>query len=189
MKKIVLAVMLIASYSNHINAQREVNLNTEKSVLYWLGSMSLGFGNHHGSVQFMDGKLITANDKIIGGTFTIDMNTIANIDGGYNEGLVDHLKNEDFFDVPIHPTSKLVITEVDYKNGSHIIIKALLTIKQITLPIEFPAEISYERKEITTSFTIDRTRWGITHSSKSIINIKEHAIADEIDFEVKLIFN
>ena len=45
-------------------------------------------------------------------------------------------------------------------------IYADLTIKGITLPIDFQAEVDYDNALMTTRFKIDRMRWGINYNSK-----------------------
>lgn len=188
MKNIITTIILIIGFSQCTYAQKEILLDTQKSQIYWMGSKFLGFNNHHGTVQFSEGKLITNEDKITGGDFVINMHTIANIDGGYNDGLVKHLKDRDFFDVPSHPTATLVITKIDYEDGTHLKTQADLTIKGVTMPIEYTAEIDYEQRKMTADFSIDRTRWNITFGSQLITSIKDHIISDEIEFKVALRF-
>ncbi|MDY8135951.1 YceI family protein [Aquimarina sp. 2201CG5-10] len=188
MKKTILTILLIAGVSITNYAQDIAKLDTQKSVLYWMGSNFLGFGNHHGTVKFKEGNLILTNSKITGGSFIIDMNTIANVDGGYNKGLVDHLKNGDFFDVFFYPTAKLDITNVVYKDKTHIKVKANLTIKTTTKPIEFDAELDYDKKEMATSFSINRTLWNIVYASKFVTDMKDKMISENIGFKVQLSF-
>ena len=157
-------------------------MDVSKSELKWSSDYTFYFGGHYGTVQFKEGYFIKTGDKITGGSFIIDMNTIANVDGGYNEGLVSHLKDHDFFDVEKFPTAKLVITEVIYQDSVHMDIRANLTIKGITLPIKYNAKANYKDLEITTKFKIDRMRWGIDFNHK----LKSEAISDAIAFEVKL---
>ncbi len=185
-KRILITLFLVLSitisYAQYAVDINTIPINTSKSELKWYGENVFYFGGHYGTIQFKKGEFIQANDKITGGTFIIDMNTIINTDGEYMDGLVKHLKNEDFFDVPKYPTSHLVITEVYYHDKTHLEIRADLTIKGITQPIKFQAEVNYELKEMKTKFKIDRTRWGITYNSK----LKDNAISDAIGFEVTL---
>ncbi|WP_375239314.1 YceI family protein, partial [Aurantibacter sp.] len=51
-----------------------------------------------------------------------------------NTGLIEHLKNEDFFNVKQFPNAKLVITKTQYHNNKELKIYAELTIKGITKP-------------------------------------------------------
>ena len=62
--------------------------------------------------------------------------------------------------------------------------EANLTIKNKTQPIEFWATVDTEKKALNTRFKIDRRRWGITYNNE----LKNHAIADAIEFEAELFF-
>ena len=59
-----------------------------------------------------------------------------------------------------------------------------LTIKGITKEVEFWATIDGDTGQMTTKFKIDRIRWGITHNN----DMRDHAIADAIEFDVFLQF-
>ncbi len=182
MKKRILSIAIAICSTVCSYAQEHLKIDASKSELKWSSDYTFYFGGHYGTVQFKEGYFIKTDNKITGGSFVIDMNTIANVDGGYNEGLVLHLKDHDFFDVKKFPTAKLVITEVDYKDEANMIINADLTIKGITLPIKYKAKANYENMEMTTKFKIDRMRWGIDFNHK----LKSEAISDAIVFEVKL---
>ena len=185
MKKCILLIVITICSTVYSYAQEELTIDPSKSELKWFGDYTFYFGGHYGTIQFKEGHFIKTNDKITGGSFIIDMNSIVSTDidnPKANKGLVDHLKNEDFFDVKKHPIAKLVITDVEYHDRTHVQMKADLTIKGITLPVKFQAEMNYEKLYMTTKFKIDRTRWGITYNSK----MKDSAISDAIGFEVRL---
>ena len=85
------------------------------------------------------------------------MNTIVCTDNDKidkDSGLVNHLKDPDFFDVEKFPTAKLVITSVSYHNSTQMKIYADLTIKEKTFPIKFQAEVDFEKEEMQTNATI-----------------------------------
>ncbi|RZS93813.1 YceI family protein [Aquimarina brevivitae] len=189
MKTSLIAIALIIASIVQVNAQDTANLDIQKSNLYWMGSSFMGFNNHHGTVKFKEGYVNLTNGKISGGEFTIDMNTITNLDGkGYNEGLVEHLKNEDFFFTFRYPTAQLTITQVDYIDANTITIKADLIIKSIKKPVKFTALLDYDKKEMLTNFDIDRTRWNILHATEFDTKIKNNMISDTIEFKAQLIF-
>ncbi|MEM9679033.1 MAG: YceI family protein [Bacteroidota bacterium] len=185
MKTQILLLTFVMSTLTFAHAQDTLTVDTSKSTLKWYGDHTFFFGGHYGTIDFKEGYFIKTGDKITGGSFVIDMDTIKNTDGDYSEGLVSHLKDEDFFDVKKHPISSLVITHVSYHDSTKMEIHADLTIKGITLPIKFQAEADYEKEQLNTRFKIDRTRWGITYNSK----IKENAISDAIGFEVTISIN
>ncbi|WP_298894642.1 YceI family protein [uncultured Psychroserpens sp.] len=166
-------------------AQQKLTIDTSKSELKWSGEYTFYFGGHNGTIDFKNGHFIKTGDAITGGEFTIDMNSITCDDiktADANESLVNHLKDPDFFDVAKFSEAILKITNVTYHDPTHMKIFADLTIKGITLPIEFQAEVDFEKEQMTTRFKIDRMRWGINYNSK----LRDGAISDAIGFEVTL---
>ncbi|MCL6274355.1 YceI family protein [Muricauda sp. 2012CJ35-5] len=189
MKKIILLAVSIG-FNTFMYGQGTINIDTEKSVIKWTGSKLFQFNEHYGTVKFSNGTFLWTGDNIMGGHFVVDMKSIVNTDGKYNEMLVSHLKNEDFFDVKNHPIAKLKITQVFYVDFKEISAEALLTIKGITHPINFRMTIEESNKTqvFKSKFVIDRTRWGIQYESKGLIDsVKENIISDAIGFEVVLV--
>ena len=184
------SAMLVNAQMIFSNSEELLMINPLKSKIKWIGEYAFYFGGHDGTIAFEKGYFIKKNKVITGGEFIIDMKSIKNTDikkADANASLVEHLKNEDFFDVEKFPKSKLVITSVTYHDQIHMEIHAMLTIKDITLPINFQAEANYAKKELTTRFKIDRTLWGITYNSKEIEGkLKDGLISDAIGFEVIL---
>ena len=176
---LALAIMTISSSFT----PQEFKIDTSRSELLWKGFYLFQLNGHEGFVKIKSGQIIKTNNKISGGSFVIDMNTITNTDGGYNEGLVDHLKNEDFFDVNKHPEASLKITKVAYESDTSAKVFAILNIKGITQKIEFQANMNPKTKfDLTARIIIDRTRWGITFNY-----LKDGALSDDIEFEVGLV--
>lgn len=194
MKKLALLTALLISGLATAVAQvveEHLDIDTSKSEILWYGDYAFYFGGHEGTITFKEGYFIKKDDgSISGGTFIIDMDTIKSTDIDNEEArasLDDHLKNEDFFDVPKYPTATLVIRGLEYHDATHLKIYADLTIKDITNPINFQAEIDYAKAEMTTRFKIDRTLWGVTYNSKEVEGkLKDGLISDAIGFEVIL---
>lgn len=192
MKKQTLLIVLTIVTFTFAQAQKseKLNINISKSEIKWIGEYAFYFGGHEGFINFKEGYFIKENNVISGGEFIINMSTIKSTDmedEEAREGLDEHLKDEDFFAVKKFPTAKLVITSVSYHNTSSMKIYADLTIKDVTLPINFQAEVNYKKKEMTTKFKIDRTLWNITYNSKEVEGkLKDGLISDAIGFEVKL---
>lgn len=183
MKKLIIVIILFFNFTIVINGQEKLNINVQKSTIKWIGEYTFYFGGHDGFINFKEGYFIKTKDVITGGEFIIDMNSITNTDiekQEGKEGLVDHLKNEDFFDVKKYPLGKLVITKVEYADKTNARIEANLTVKGITKSINFRAEFNYDEKELKTRFKIDRKRWNVNYESK----FKDGAISDAIGFEV-----
>ncbi|RKN79734.1 YceI family protein [Ulvibacterium marinum] len=186
MKKVVF-LLIAMGFVSVLNAQKRFHVDTTNSIIKWTGSNLFKFNKHFGTVKFEKGNLVLKKDSIIGGDFEIDMNTIRNTDGKYNEMLVGHLKNEDFFDVEKYPKSRLEILKITYKDHSNLDIEARLTIKGITQPINYSSTLdqSGEQLIMKSQFIIDRTRWNVNYESKSLLHgLKDDIISDAIEFEV-----
>src|SRR5690606_32943719 len=111
--------------------KESIPINLEKSSIKWKGSMLFSFGEHYGTVNFKSGYLLKSGDKLSGGSFVVDMNTIVNTDGDYSPNLVEHLKNEDFFDVPKYPEATIEFLQVELNKAGKYKIITDLTIKGI----------------------------------------------------------
>jgi polyisoprenoid-binding protein YceI len=170
-----------------VNLDGNIKINLEKSIVNWKGSMLFSFGEHYGTVNFKEGSLEFKNNEIIGGTFTVDMNTIVNTDGEYSEDLVNHLKNEDFFEVDKFPESKLEFINFEKVEDNRLKIEANLTIKNITKVVTlYNVDILPNENKVYTKFKIDRTDFGVNYSSKGVAKVKDYAISDAIELEVEL---
>lgn len=192
MKKCILFIAITIYSTIYSFAQEKLEIDILKSELKWSADYAFYFNGHYGTIEFREGYFIKSNDTVSGGEFIIDMNSIKNTDikkADANADLVNHLKNEDFFDVEKFPTAKLVITKVFYHDKTHMKIHANLTIKGVTKPINFQAEVDSEKGQLLTKFKIDRTLWGITYNSKEIEGkLKDGLISDAIGFEVIVVF-
>ncbi len=198
MKKYIFTSILLVYSFISTHAQEVRKIDPEKSLVNWVGSYAFSFGGHEGYVKIKAGLLVVTGDKITGGSFILDMNTIANTDGDYSQDLVDHLKSDDFFDTAQHPTAQLVITNVKYHDRKNtpesdktfIRIDADLTIKGITHPIQIEAGINAENSQIDSRFKIDRTLWDVNFKSKGLgARLKDGIISDAIEFNILLQLN
>ncbi|MEM6686975.1 MAG: YceI family protein [Bacteroidota bacterium] len=181
-----LIALLIATQvtAQELQTEEQLPINTTKSEIKWSCDYSFYFNGHYGFVNFEEGHFVKTADKITGGSFVIDLNTIraTDMEAEGNAGLTKHLKDADFFDVPRFPKATLVINKVVYKDATHFEAYADMTIKGITQPIRFKAVLDFATKTMTTKFKIDRTRWGINYNNA----LKDSAISEAVGFEVKL---
>lgn len=188
MKKTIITCItcfFLTSLSFSQMAQEKLPINVSKSNVHWYGYYTFYFGGHDGDINFKEGYFLKMGDVITGGEFVIDMNSITSTDienPKAKKSLVNHLKNEDFFNTPKHPEAKLVITGVKYHDPTHMQVVANLTIKNVTHSVKFQAEVNFEKKQMTTKFKIDRMRWGVNYNSK----MRDGAISDAIGFDVVL---
>jgi len=189
---LLLAAFLISSFtiSPHTN---DVKLNTKNSKLIWTGSKPTG--SHTGTIDIVSGFLTFDHGNFVGGTFSIDMNTILCTDiesESKSNYFVSHLKDEDFFDVEKFSDANLKITKVFKIDDRNYSVLADLTIKGITNPIAFEAEVTGNGNSFVAAskFTIDRTKWGVEYKSGNIFkNLGDKIIYDDIEFDVFLISN
>ncbi|WP_109300864.1 YceI family protein [Aquimarina sp. AU474] len=180
-------VDIVTETSTHSKQGEARTIDVEKSYIEWTGYDAFKFNNHFGRISFKSGKWLLEDDIINGGQFVVDMNTIINTDGEYSPSLIDHLKDEDFFETNVYPISKLEITKMDYTNHPNVKVEANLTIKGITQPIQFDGifTISDQQTIFTSKFVIDRTRWNVMYKSGSIYkDLGDKALSDDIDFNV-----
>ena len=92
-----------------------------------------------------------------------------------------------FFGIANHPTAILTITNVkkDPKAGNFVV-TADLTIKGITKPIEFVADVKDHAAKATIS--IERTQYGIKYGSGSFFDgLGDKMIYDNFDLSVNLV--
>lgn len=192
MKKLVLGLMVFAAVNvNAAKPSKNVSykVDASKSKVEWLAKKVTG--QHNGTVVLSNGNLLVSGEKITGGSFAIDMTSIAcsDLTGEWNEKLVGHLKSDDFFSVENNKTSKFEITKV-VESAGNTTIEGNLTIKGITKPISFPASISKKGNIIVAIATIkvDRTKFDIKYGSKSFIEgIGDKAIDDDFELKVNLV--
>ncbi len=185
--------------SNAVNADStegstEYSVNTEESVIEWTGSKQTG--KHTGTLKLSEGTVYVKNNKVIGGVFTIDMNTISANDlepddkaqlEGHLKGTTVPEKDDHFFNVRKYPTAKFEITNVHLEQGKTLV-AGNLTIKATTKNIEFPAIVSVNDRKVSIvsdSFIIDRTQWKVNYGSKTVFqDLGDKFVNDEIELRV-----
>lgn len=194
MKKL-LAVATIALFLAFKAAPETFTADTKASTIHWLGKKASG--QHDGFVGLKSGKLNVEAGVPKNGEFTLDMNALTCTDikdPESNQGLIEHFKNEDFFNVAKFPEATLAITKfaplVAQENSmANYTATALLTIKGISNEITFPVAFSQKdaAAKATATITIDRTKWNIVYKSKSVFStLGDKFIYDDITFDVDL---
>jgi len=179
-----------SNLSMHVGNEKYILIDTKESVVTWKGDNVMGSNGHNGYVYLSQGELLIENGKLMGGTFEVNMNTIEDEKHKSKNGLIDHLKNPDFFDVVKFPFSTIVIKKTESTNEKDIKVKANLTIKGITNQVTFPAQMEIVDGILKANgkLTIDRTKWDIRYKSgKFYDNLADKAISDSIEFNVKIV--
>ena len=186
---IALAVITTFSFATKLHIDN-VSVNTKNSTIKWIGSKISE--NHEGSINIDKGMLMIDHGKLVGGQFSINMQSIATTDMSdkMNKKLDGHLKNEDFFNVEQFPLATIILTKVIKGDGNSYKIVADLTIKGITHPVNFAADIIINGINVsaTANIKIDRTKWDIKYGSGSFFeNLGDKIILDEIVLDVFLL--
>jgi polyisoprenoid-binding protein YceI len=182
-----IAIALVVALTTLTATAQDKKINTTKSQISWVGKKVTG--QHTGTINFKDGALTFKNNKLTGGTFTVDMNsvTVTDLEGKAKTNLEGHLKADDFFGTEKHATSKLVFKSVKAKSANVYTVTADLTIKNITKPVTF--DLTVNKNSATTAFKVDRTKYDITYKSGSVFDgLGDAAIYDEFDLTVNLVF-
>ncbi|MCJ8164184.1 YceI family protein [Pontibacter sp. E15-1] len=183
------------SDATEVRAASTLAVNTAESSMTW-NAKKFG-GAHTGTVKLASGTLAVNGNKLVGGSFAIDMASIDNTDitnADFNKKLTDHLKSEDFFSVEKHPTSTFKITKVqpvaNAKAGeANYTLTGDLTIKGITNPVTFPAVVRIDGKSAvaTAQIALDRTKWDVKYRSGLLGTAADKVIDDEFNVDLRLV--
>lgn len=168
-------------------AEASYKLNADStSFAVWKGVM-LGVKEHNGKVYFKEGSLTTKGTQLVGGTFTVDLNTITALDANYDEKagygkskLIGHLQAPDFFDVANFPTASFVVNSVEGNTA-----KGTLTVR------------GKSNEETLTDIVITETETGLKAAGKLIFDrqkydvkypgpAKDMVISNDIELNIEL---
>ena len=186
-----LAVNTKAVHKNIPLGQYEINKTS--SLLEWSGR-KVAYG-HNGTLKFKAGNMQVSKDGSISGNFEIDMNSIdvASLEGGRKASLMNHLKSQDFFGVDKFSTASITFQSNQSKiKNNQLDLNASLTIKKITHPIDFSAEIIEVKPflKAKASLVFDRSKYDVRYGSgKFFENLGDRLILDEVNVTVDLHFN
>lgn len=162
-------------------------VDTKTSVINWQGK-KVGT-THVGTIKLSSGKLQLP--ALVGSEFTLDMNSIVCTD---TPGLNKELHSSNFFDTAKFPSGLVKVTKATKISREAGLpgqweITADLTLKDITKPVVFKAQLSESDKTISANadFAINRTDWGITYGSGSFFkDLANKAIEDSIPLSLVL---
>lgn len=185
LSKIALVFVLIFSAFTLQSFTSSDKVKVKNSSIEWKGEKVVG--SHEGTIALKSSELIFKNNTLKGGSFVIDMTTIACTDltGEYKGKLEGHLKSDDFFSVSHFPTSKLVISKVSKSSKDSYKVSAKLTVKGITKNIDFVAQI--KGNKLSATILVDRTQFNVKYGSGSFFqNLGDNMIYDEFEIKVNL---
>jgi len=188
LKNLTYAILLITVFFCNVYSQ-DLILDNMNSSIKWTGK-EITTKTHYGSLKFQEGKISMKGEKIIRGSFIVDMKSIdcEDLSGTSKNYLESHLKSEDFFGVEDYPKASLSIKNSELKSEGNYVVEGDITIKGITQPISF--NISIQNKEGKAKLTFDRTKHDVTYRSGNFFqNLGDKLIYDEIEIEAQLTFN
>jgi len=213
MKKIaffISAAALMAACNNSGSAEKAATTDSQSvtakegtpytidttTVITWTGFKPTG--QHDGTFKVKEGSLLVNNNQLSGGSFTIDINSLNNLDMAASPkdkaGLEGHLKSPDFFDAEKYPTAAFEITSVEpyvadssskTKDATHLI-KGNLTLKNSTKNITFPAKVTVDANTVAAfaDFNIDRSLWGMNYKGQN--NPQNWVISKDVNIKLSV---
>lgn len=167
-------------------------LDTANSKIEWKGFKVVKTDNtsHFGTIKFDSGELTVNEGKLESGTFTADMNSLTSVDlkddAEQLNKLNGHLKSGDFFEVEKFPKATFEITKVsDNTAGTdyNTLLDGNLTIKGITKPVQFNANVSANNGEVsiaTEPKDIKREDFGV----KFQMPVENGVVKDEVNLQI-----
>ncbi len=194
-KKVVALLAFVPAVALAAPAQKMID--TTASTINWTGGKEFLSDKHSGTVALSNGFLTVDGDKITGGEFTVDMDSIKNTDlsdAAMNAKLVGHLKSADFFDVANHKEAKFVITKVTAKTATEQTFEGNATIRGKTAAVKIPVTVKKDGAVMMASgkLELDRTKFDVKYNSKSFVpdlvkSAKDKVIKNNIDlaFSIK----
>ncbi len=169
----------------------DYSLDKTNSKVKWTGRKVVG--EHYGNIDLKSGHLKADAGIITAGTFVMEMNSIVNDDLSnetVNRKLVGHLKSDDFFSVDKFPVSTFVISEVKPKGGKIQTVTGDLTIKGITNPVTFDAEVDITEGKLSASgkMEVDRTLYDVRYGSgRFFAGLGDNLIYDTFTLEFTVV--
>ncbi|KAA5532369.1 YceI family protein [Taibaiella lutea] len=167
-------------------------IDLTKSGMTW--RMPITGGEHNGTIKINSGYLVYDGNAIKAGTFTIDLNTVKDLDLEKEKQpkIEAHIKSEDFFETAKYPYATFVIDKIEKKEDNELMAYGKLTIKNITKPISFPVKFKESNNVLYVTadkIKINRKQYGIEIKNKGFKGgLKEMVINDafNVSFSIAL---
>src|ERR1700754_941205 len=169
---------------------KKFEILSAKSNIDWTGRKVTG--SHNGDIAIKSGNLIFNNGQLSAGNFVIDTTSIKILeitDLDTTAQFAGPLFSEDFFATKRYPEAIFTITSADPLSNEKYLIAGNLTIKGITRPVSFTADVVTANDTITASgkITIDRTKYDMKFRSGNFFtNLGDTLIYNEFDLDVKI---
>jgi len=167
------------------------SIDTLNSRVEWKGYKVLKSDqtSHFGTIKFESGQLTVKDGRLQSGSFVADMNSLTSVDlkddvENLNK-LNGHLKSGDFFETEKFPTASYEITKVTPQDQGdyNTLLDGNLTIKGITKPVAFRANVSVKEGVVTIATEpkdIKREDFGV----KFQLPVTNGLIKDEVNLQI-----
>lgn len=161
------------------------SVDAAASSVNWVGKM-IGIKAHNGTINLQEGSLTMEGDKIVGGSFVVDMSTITPLDDNYapdgsaqgtREMLVGHLSSGDFFAIEENPTASFEITGTN-EDGS---VTGNLTIRGNT-NTETVTDVKIADGTVSGTLVFDRKKYDVAWDSP----MKDAVLSNDIELNIEL---
>lgn len=167
---------------------RKFEIAPKQSKVEWVGRKVTG--SHNGTIAIKEGELLLKDDKLTGGKLVVDTTSIKILDiadPATNTQFAGHLASDDFFSTQRFPEATLEISAVV---GNRI--EGSLTIKNITHPISFEADIAIKGDVLkaTARIVIDRTKYEMKFRSGNFFkDLGDTLIYNDFELTVSITAN
>nr|WP_315031331.1 YceI family protein [uncultured Chryseobacterium sp.] len=186
----------LSSESNEVTTTKEgsqYTLDTLNSKVEWKGYKVFKSENtsHFGTIKFESGDVTVKDGKLESGKFVADMNSLTSVDlkdSAEDLGKLNgHLKSGDFFEVEKFPTASFEITKVTpaTEGDYNTLLDGNLTIKGITKPVQFKANVSVKDGEVSVATEpkdIKREEFGVKFQAPA----ENGVIKDEVTLQINV---
>ncbi|HAO27130.1 MAG TPA: YceI family protein [Chryseobacterium indologenes] len=186
----------LTSESNEVTTTKEgsqYTLDTLNSKVEWKGYKVFKSENtsHFGTIKFESGDVTVKEGKLESGKFVADMNSLTSVDlkdSSEDLGKLNgHLKSGDFFEVEKFPTASFEITKVTpaTEGDYNTLLDGNLTIKGITKPVQFKANVSVKDGEVSVATEpkdIKREEFGVKFQAPA----ENGVIKDEVTLQISV---
>ena len=159
------------------------------SDVQWIGRKVTG--EHNGHVQVAGGFIVRNKEKLESGEILVNMQSITVDDienPEWNQKLVTHLKDDDFFNSEKYPTAKFVFNKFKGKGAdTHVSGEMTIRDKTVSTDLILNVVVDIDSSYSTGSVTIDRSLFDVKYGSGSFFEgLGDKMIMDDFTLNFKL---
>lgn len=155
-----------SSPSNASNAE-SLPITTENSKIEFVAAKVTR--SHHGSFKQFSGTIDLVSNSPEQSRVTIDIQTSSVVTD--DDGLTNHLKTPDFFDVAKFPKATFTSTKIEpgSSGGATHTVTGNFDLHGLKKSISFPAtiQITADSVSVNAEFSINRKDWGLLYPGKA----------------------